>query len=162
MNNNGVYFMAARKKSAKKAKTKVKSTKRKTVKKATTKKSTAKKSTKAKTTTVANTGPLGKVSSVYTKSTLLTTLSERTGLAKKEVSAVLSELTTVVEGHLKKGGPGKFTLPGMLKMTVKNAPAKKARKGINPFTGEPTVFKAKPASRKVKVTALKALKEMAS
>jgi nucleoid DNA-binding protein len=46
-------------------------------------------------------------------------------------------------------------------MTVKNAPARKARKGINPFTGEPTIFKAKPASRKVKVTALKALKEMA-
>ena len=153
--------MASRKKSAKRTKTKAKTTKRKTVKKATTKKSTAKTGKKTKTTTVVNTGPLGKVSSVYTKSTLLSTLSERTGLAKKEVSAVLSELTTVVEGHLKKGGPGKFTLPGMLKMTVKNAPARKARKGINPFTGEPTTFKAKPASRKVKVTALKALKEMA-
>ena len=88
------------------------------------------------------------------------TLSERTGLSKKEVSEVLTQLTLVVEGHLKKGGPGKFTMPGMLKMSVKSVPAKKARKGINPFTGEPTTFKAKPASRKVKVTALKALKEM--
>ncbi len=148
--------MAARKKATKKAKTKVKTTKR-----STTKKSTAKKTKKASSTTKAvSAGPLGKISSVYTKSTLLSTLAERTGVAKKDVSAVFAELTTIVEGHLKKGGPGKFTMPGMLKMTVKNAPAKKARKGINPFTGEPTIFKAKPASRKVKVTALKALKEM--
>lgn len=155
--------MVARKKGAKKSKAKAK--KRTTVKKSTAKRTTAKKTKKTKSAKTAKTtvssGPLGKVSSVYTKSTLLTTLAERTGLAKKEVSTVLSELTTVVEAHLKRGGPGKFTLPGMLKMTVKNVPAKKARKGINPFTGEQTTFKAKPASRKVKVTALKALKDMA-
>lgn len=156
--------MAARKKTAKKAKTKskVKATKRSTAKKSTTKKSTAKKAKTAKTAKAVVAGPLSKVSKVYTKSLLLSTLSDRTGVSKKDVSAVLAELTVIVEGHLKKGGPGKFTLPGMLKMVVKNAPAKKARKGINPFTGEPTIFKAKPASRKVKVTALKALKEMAS
>jgi len=152
--------MVARKKGAKKSKAKAK--KRTTVKRSTAKRTTAKKTKKTKTAkTTTSSGPLGRVSSVYTKSTLLTTLAERTGLAKKEVSTVLSELTTVVEAHLKRGGPGKFTLPGMLKMTVKNVPAKKARKGINPFTGEQTTFKAKPASRKVKVTALKALKDMA-
>jgi len=158
--------MVARKKGAKKSK--AKATKRATVKKSTAKKTTAKKTKKSKTAktaksvkTAVSSGPLGKVSNVYTKSALLATLADRTGLAKKEVSNVLTELTTVVEAHLKRGGPGKFTLPGMLKMTVKNVPAKKARKGINPFTGEQTTFKAKPASRKVKVTALKALKDMA-
>lgn len=156
--------MAARKKGAKKTKSTTK--KRSTVKrKSTARKSTAKKGARKKKATAASkatsAGPLSRVSKVYTKGTLLTTLSERTGLPRKEVSAVLAELTTIVEGHLKRGGPGKFTLPGMLKMTVKNVPARKARKGINPFTGEPTTFKAKPASRKVRVTALKALKEMA-
>lgn len=154
--------MAAKKRRVKaaKTKTKAKTTKRKVVKKTAKKSTGAKKATKAKATKVVSAGPLSKVSKVYTKGTLLTTLSDRTGLPKKDVGAVLTELTTVVEGHLKRGGPGKFTLPGMLKMTVKNSPAKKARKGINPFTGEPTIFKAKPASRKVKVSALKALKEM--
>lgn len=160
--------MAARKKSARKS-TAAKGTKRKTAKsKTVAKKSTVKKVKKTKKSSASATkvkavvaGPLSKVSKVYTKGTLLTTLSERTGLPRKDVAAVFAELTTVVEGHLKRGAPGKFTLPGMLKMTVKNVPAKKARKGINPFTGEPTTFKAKPASRKVRVTALKALKEMA-
>lgn len=158
--------MAARKKGARKS-TAAKGTKRKTVKRKTAaKKSTAKKAKKTKKSSASASkavvaGPLSRVSKVYTKGTLLTTLAERTGLPRKDVGAVFAELTTVVEGHLKRGGPGKFTLPGMLKMTVKNVPAKKARKGINPFTGEPTTFKAKPASRKVRVTALKALKEMA-
>lgn len=157
-------LMAARKKSAKKTKSTTK--KRATTKrKSTARKSTAKKGArkkKASTATKAvSAGPLSRVSKVYTKGTLLTTLAERTGLARKDVGSVFNELTVIVEGHLKRGGPGKFTLPGMLKMTVKNVPAKKARKGINPFTGEPTIFKAKPASRKVRVTALKALKEMA-
>lgn len=158
--------MAARKKSAKKSKTTTKkrstTTKRKTAKKAPAKKkATKKKATKSSKAVAPVSGPLGKVSKVYTKGALLTTLSERTGLARKEVGLVLTELTTIVEAHIKRTGPGKFTLPGILKMTVKNVPAKKARKGINPFTGEPTTFKAKPASRKVRVTPLKALKEMA-
>ncbi|HSX19974.1 MAG TPA: HU family DNA-binding protein [Gammaproteobacteria bacterium] len=158
--------MAARKKGAKKAKsTKRRSTaKRSTTKrKSTARKSTAKKGSRKKkaSASASMSGPLSRVSKVYTKGTLLTTISERTGLPRKDVGAVLTELTVVVEGHLKRGGPGQFTLPGMLKMKVKNVPAKKARKGINPFTGEPTTFKAKPASRKVRVTPLKALKEMA-
>ena len=161
--------MAARKKSARKSTaTATKDTKRKTVKRKTVakKKSTAKKVNKTKkssatATKVVSAGPLSRVAKVYTKGALLTALSERTGVSRKDVGAVFDELTVIVEGHLKRTGPGKFTFPGMLKMTVKNVPAKKARKGINPFTGEPTTFKAKPASRKVRVTALKALKEMA-
>lgn len=156
--------MAAKKKGAKKAKSTTKkssTTKRKSTARKTTAKKTVRKKKKVSSSSAIAAGPLSRVSRVYTKSTLLNTLSERTGLARKDVNAVLTELTVVVEGHIKRGGPGKFTLPGMLKMTVKNVPAKKARKGINPFTGEPTTFKAKPASRKVRVIALKALKEMA-
>ncbi|MGI9215039.1 MAG: HU family DNA-binding protein, partial [Gammaproteobacteria bacterium] len=55
----------------------------------------------------------------------------------------------------------KFVLPGAFKIVVRKIPAKKARKGINPFTGQPAVFQAKPASRKVKIIALKSLKDMA-
>ena len=61
---------------------------------------------------------------------------------------------------MKKRGPNAFSWPGIMKMKVVMKPARKARKGINPFTGEPTVFKAKPASRKVKILPLKQLKEM--
>lgn len=159
--------MAARKK-AKKATAKPRTkAKAKTKKKAVRSKKTATrvkvKTTKAKKKAAAKTAPksLGKVSDPFTKTELLTTLAERTGLQKKEVSSVIEELGAVIEGHLKKSGPGQFTLPGMIKMVVKKTPARKARKGINPFTGEPTIFKAKPASRKVKITALKKVKEMA-
>lgn len=104
-------------------------------------------------------GPLGKISSPFTKSQLYRTLCERTALNRTQVSAVFDELGNIIAGHLK-GGPQKFTLPGVLKMSVKRIPARKARKGINPFTGEPTIFKAKPASKRVKVIPLKALKDM--
>lgn len=96
-----------------------------------------------------------------TKSQLLSTLAENTELSKKQVTIVVEELTSLIEGHLKKNGAGVFTLPGLLKMTVVRKPATKARKGINPFTGEETVFKAKPARNVVKIRPLKAVKEMA-
>ena len=64
--------------------------------------------------------------------------------------------------HLKPGGAGQFTLPGLAKVTTKHKKATKARKGINPFTGEETTFKAKPACNVVKVRPLKKLKEMAA
>lgn len=159
---NGAKLMVAKKKSVKKTKTTKKRTTssraKPVAKRVAAKKTTAKKKVAAVKVV---SGPLGRVSKVYTKGAILSTLSERTGLPRKDVSAVLAELHVVVEGHLKRGGPGKFTLPGLLKMTVKSVPAKKARKGVNPFTGEPTIFKAKPASRKVRVIALKSLKEMA-
>ena len=55
---------------------------------------------------------------------------------------------------------GLFTMPGLLKMKVVKKPATKAREGINPFTGEKMMFKAKPASKKVRVMPLKSLKAM--
>ena len=94
------------------------------------------------------------------KSQLLSTLSEETGLTRKEVSSVLDGLSTVIHRHLKKRGAGQFTMPGLLKIKTVRKPATKERPGTNPFTGEPTIFKAKPARTVVKVLPLKGLKEM--
>lgn|SRR5690554_877657 len=95
------------------------------------------------------------------KTQMLIQISEATELSKKQVQAVLDELTNIIEGHVKKKGVGEFVLPGLLKITTVKKPATKARKGINPFTGEEVMFKAKPASTSVKVRPLKKLKEMA-
>lgn len=95
-----------------------------------------------------------------TKSQLLIALSETTGVPKKQTAAVLQELSSVISRHIKKGAAGVFTLPGLVKIKTLNKPARKARKGVNPFTGEEMMFKAKPASTVVKVQALKALKSM--
>ena len=97
-----------------------------------------------------------------TKSQILNHISEVTELSRKDVSAVIDELTILIERHIKKRGAGEFKLPGLLKIKVVKKPAVKARKGINPFTGEEMMFKAKPARNVVKVQPLKALKDMAS
>lgn len=98
----------------------------------------------------------------YTKTQMLTQIADNTEVPKKQVQAVLDELSNVIAGHLKKrGGCGDFVLPGLMKITTVKKPARKARKGINPFTGEETTFKAKPASVQVKIRPLKKLKEMA-
>ena len=101
------------------------------------------------------------VTEPYTKSQLLSAVAEQTGLSKKDVAAVLDEVSSVISRHLKKRGAGQFTLPGLLKIKTLRKPATKARKGTNPFTGEATVFKAKPAHTVVKVQPLKGLKDMA-
>jgi nucleoid DNA-binding protein len=104
-----------------------------------------------------------KVSAVnvpMTKSAMLERIAQNTGLARKQVSAVFDELATIIESHIKKGGVGQFAFPGLMKIEVKRKPATKARKGINPFTGQETVFKAKPARNVVKIRALKKVKDM--
>ncbi|MFO0948383.1 MAG: HU family DNA-binding protein [Planctomycetota bacterium] len=97
-----------------------------------------------------------------TKSEILANLSEATGLSKKDVQGVFDALSGLVKRELSKKGPGVFTIPGLLKLRVVRKPATKARKGINPFTKEETVFKARPARNIVKASALKALKDMVS
>ncbi len=94
-----------------------------------------------------------------TKSQLMAAIAEDTGFTKKDVAAVMESLTKCIVKHLKARGPGSFTLPGMAKFTAVKKPARKARKGINPFTGEEIMIKAKPASRAVRIRALKALKD---
>jgi nucleoid DNA-binding protein len=105
--------------------------------------------------------PVKPIAERQNKSQMLAQISEATEVSKKQVQAVLDELTNIIEGHIKKKGAGEFVLPGLLKITTVKKPATKARKGINPFTGEEVMFKAKPASTSVKVRALKKLKEMA-
>lgn len=95
-----------------------------------------------------------------TKSGIVKAVMDMTGVAKKEVVAVMEALGTAIELHVKAKGPGKFTLPGLLKINVVKKPATKARKGVNPFTGEEIMFKAKPARNVVKIRALRKLKEM--
>ncbi|WP_226644717.1 HU family DNA-binding protein [Microbulbifer variabilis] len=97
----------------------------------------------------------------FTKTQMLNQIAENTELSRKQVQSVLDELSDIIEGHIKKRAAGEFSLPGLMKITTVKKPAKKARKGINPFTGEETVFKAKPASIQVKIRPLKKLKEMA-
>jgi DNA-binding protein HU-beta len=96
-----------------------------------------------------------------TKSEIYASIAEDTGLTKKDVAAVFESLSTQIKRSLGgRNGSGLFTLPGLLKMRVVKKPATKAREGVNPFTGERMMFKAKPASKTVKVAALKGLKDM--
>lgn len=97
----------------------------------------------------------------YSKTQILNQIAEETELSRKQVTAVLDSLTGIIEGHVKKKACGEFVLPGLFKIVTVNKPAVKARKGINPFTGEEQMFKAKPASTAVKIRPLKKLKDMA-
>lgn len=133
---------------------------RKTTKKAPTKKAPAKAAVKA---TPAK-APVKKIPTIrekMTKTQINASIADSTGLSKKQVGDVLAELETLIEGSIKKRAIGEFTLPGLMKITTVKKPAVKARKGVNPFTGEETMFKAKPASVAVKVRPLKKLKEFA-
>ena len=95
-----------------------------------------------------------------TKSQVMTALADKTGLAKKDVQAVFDELSGLIKKDLGRRGPGQFTISGLVKLKVVRKPATKARKGINPFSGEEMMFKAKPARNVVKALPLKALKDM--
>lgn len=129
--------------------------------KTTAKKAPAKKAPAKKAATKQPATKVKAISERYNKTQILNQIAENTELSKKQVQSVLDELSGIIEGHVKKRGCGEFVLPGLLKITTVKKPATKARKGINPFTGEETVFKAKPASTAIKVRPLKKLKEMA-
>lgn len=94
------------------------------------------------------------------KSELYATVAENTGLAKKQVAGVFDAFSAIMAADLGSKGPKIVTFPGLMKVYVKRMPAKKAREGINPRTGEKMMFKAKPARDVVKVRALKTLKSM--
>merc|ERR1711904_316156 len=84
-------------------------------------------------------------------------VDETLGLKPKDVKAAVEGLLVVAAAQMKKNGS--FKVAGMLNLKLKVKPAKPARKGVNPFTKEPCVFKAKPASRTVKIYPMKKLKE---
>ena len=92
-----------------------------------------------------------------TKSQLIETIAEDTELGKKDVKSVIESMVAVGHKELKKAGV--FLVPGFAKFVVIKKPATKARKGINPFTKEPTVFKARPARKIVRARPVKAAKD---
>ena len=94
-----------------------------------------------------------------TKSEIYTALAQDIGVTRRQVAAVFDGLGGMIKRDLSRG-PGVFTVPGLMKITVQKKPATKARKGINPFTREEMIFKAKPARKVVKVRPLKKLKQM--
>ncbi|MGP1309033.1 MAG: HU family DNA-binding protein [Phycisphaerales bacterium] len=99
-------------------------------------------------------------STTRSKSEVYRMLAEHSGASRKQVAAMFDTMKEMMAKDLSKRGPGVFAVPGLMKVTVKRMPATKARPGINPFTGEKTVFKAKPARNVVKVRPLKALKDL--
>ena len=102
----------------------------------------------------------GAITEKYGKTQIVTSLAESTGLNRKQVAAVIDGMSDLIGRHLDKKGAGEFVLPGLFKIATIRKPATKARKGINPFTKEEVVFKAKPARTVIKVRPLKKLKEM--
>ncbi len=95
-----------------------------------------------------------------TKTQIISNIAESTELTKKDVAAVFDSLYAEIQGQLKKGGSGQFTIPGLCKITVKNVDAKPKRKGRNPADGSEIWLAPKPASKKLTIRPLKALKDM--
>ena len=146
-----------------------KTTRKKTAKKTARKvtKKAAKKTTRKATKKTASKAPAKKPARITsakgkprTKSEVLGTIADHVGISKKEVAGVFDVMSQMIKADLKKGAAGAFTVPGLMKVTVVRKPATKARKGINPFTGEETIFKAKPARNVVKVRPMKGLKDL--
>lgn len=153
--------MAAKSKKAKKTTTKAKKSSKTTAKKRTTKKTTAKKSSKKAA------GPAGlmlkdtPIASKQTQAQVIADLAEATNLDRKAVRNVLEALRNQIHRHLKTRGSGQILLPSLaIKVRRVSKKATKARKGVNPFTGEPMTIKAKPARKSARATALKALKDL--
>jgi nucleoid DNA-binding protein len=95
-----------------------------------------------------------------TKAQVVAELANATELDKKSVNRVFESLQELIRKQLSARGPGEFVVPGLVKLRAVKKPATKERQGINPFTKEPITIAAKPASKKVRATALKALKDL--
>jgi nucleoid DNA-binding protein len=102
------------------------------------------------------------ITEALTKSGLVAHIADHTGVASRDVRAVLASLESTVHASVNKKGAGSFTMPGLFKISAVEVPARPARKGINPFTKEEVTFKARPKSTKVKVRPLKKLKDAAA
>ena len=135
-----------------------------TIKKAATTKSPKKKAPARKAAVAKSKTPARKITAVssrFSKTEIISELAAKSGLTRKQINTVLDEMAILVERHVKKRSVGEFVLAGLIKIHTVKRPARKAYTGINPFTGEETTFKARPASVAVKVHALKGLKDMA-
>ena len=98
--------------------------------------------------------------SLRSKGDVYGTIAEKVGINRREVAGVFHVMAGIIRADLSKGGPGVFKVPGLMKITVQRKPATKARMGINPFTKEQVMLKAKPARNVVRVRPLAGLKEM--
>ena len=94
------------------------------------------------------------------KSEVFGTIAQHVGIHRRDVAAAFHVMGSIIKADLSKSGSGIFKVPGLMRITVKRKPATKERQGINPFTKEPTIFKAKPARNVVRVRPLQALKAM--
>jgi hypothetical protein len=105
--------------------------------------------------------PLKPIKTAFSKTGLLAHVAELAAVELKATKAVLAALEATILASIHKKGLGEFTLPGLLKISAQNVPAKKKRMGKDPFTGVERMFAAKPASTKIKTRALKKLKDAA-
>jgi nucleoid DNA-binding protein len=118
---------------------------------------------KAKTKSAAPAKKLTAIRNKHTKAQVLQAIADETAIAKKDVAAVFTALGDLIERHVKRNGSGEFQIPDTgVKIRRVKKPARKARMGRNPATGEEIKIAAKPAQTTVKVTALKALKDKIS
>lgn len=143
-----------------------------TAKKAPAKKAAAKKPTKTAPKPTAKTGvttplkpvitgPLKPIKTAFNKTGLIAHLASTAAVDPKAVKAVVAALEATIAASVAKKGAGTFTMPGLFKVMSVHVPAKKARVGIDPFTKQERKFAAKPATTKVKVRAMKKLKDAA-
>jgi DNA-binding protein HU-beta len=110
---------------------------------------------------MATTKKTTKVATPMTKSALINALLDASPeLSRKQVKQIMDSLTTI--GHKELRRNGVFIIPGFAKFVVVKKPAQKARKGVSPFTGEPMMFKAKPAHKAVRARPVKAIKDAVS
>ena len=118
--------------------------------------------TKSKAKASAKPAPLRPVKALLTKSALISRLAEENGISRKQATGVFASLENAMLGSVLPSGVGQFVLPGLMKVTLRKVPARKAGTLIrNPATGEMMKAAAKPASVRVKVRPLKKLKEAA-
>ncbi len=97
-----------------------------------------------------------------TKAQIVSSVADASDLNRRQVAMAFDALENVIERSVKRGSAGEFLLPGLLKVISVKVPARKARPGVNPFTGEKIMIKARPASHSVRVRPLKKLKGFAS
>ena len=150
----------AKKAPARKAPAKKAAAKKAPVKKAPVKKAAAKKAPAKKAAVAAPVKKAPGIKAKMTKTAILNEIATNTNLSRAQVNSVMDELESVIERHIRKRSVGEFTLPGLLKIKAAKRPATKKRMGRNPATGEEIVIPAKPATTRVRVTALKKLKDM--
>jgi nucleoid DNA-binding protein len=94
------------------------------------------------------------------KGDVFRTIAEHVGINRRDVAGVFHTLAHMIKADLSKSGAGVFKVPGLMRITVKHKPATKAREGINPFTKEKMMFKAKPARKVVRIRPMKTLSQM--